>query len=75
MAELTTALADLNMDDDLKYMPGFGSEFSTEALPNALPVRGNTPQVCPYGLYAEQLSGTAFTCPRVVNRRCGVYLF
>jgi homogentisate 1,2-dioxygenase len=27
---------------------------------------------CPYGLYAEQLSGTAFTLPRHKNqRRCG----
>jgi len=58
---------------DLKYMPGFGSEFSSESLPNSLPKRGNTPQVCPYGLYAEQLSGTAFTCPRVSNRRSWLY--
>lgn len=27
---------------------------------------------CPYALYAEQLSGTAFTAPRAANqRRCG----
>lgn len=31
----------------------------------------NTPQQCPKGLYAEQLSGTAFTMPRKRNqRRC-----
>lgn len=29
----------------------------------------NSPQVCPYGLYAEQLSGSAFTCPRPANKR------
>lgn len=29
----------------------------------------NNPQVCPYGLYAEQLSGSAFTCPRPTNKR------
>jgi len=29
----------------------------------------NTPQQCPYGLYAEQLSGSAFTAPREHNRR------
>lgn len=29
----------------------------------------NNPQVCPYGLYAEQLSGSAFTCPRSSNKR------
>lgn len=42
-------------------MSGFNSEFQSEALPDALPKGQNTPQVCPYGLYAEQLSGTAFT--------------
>jgi homogentisate 1,2-dioxygenase len=72
MAEVSASFQDLQVDD-LKYMPGFGSEFSSEALPNALPVRGNTPQVCPYGLYAEQLSGTAFTAPRVHNRRSWLY--
>ncbi|QXL85276.1 homogentisate 1,2-dioxygenase [Comamonas sp. NLF-1-9] len=55
------------------YMPGFGNEFSTEALPGALPARGNSPQKAPYGLYAEQLSGTAFTAPRHANRRSWLY--
>jgi homogentisate 1,2-dioxygenase len=57
----------------LKYMCGFGNEFSTEALPGALPDRGNSPQKAPYGLYAEQLSGTAFTLPRSLNRRSWLY--
>lgn len=43
------------------YMPGFGNDQETEALPGALPVGMNSPQKCAYGLYAEQLSGTAFT--------------
>jgi homogentisate 1,2-dioxygenase len=43
------------------YMPGFGNDFETEALPGALPQGMNSPQKCNYGLYAEQLSGTAFT--------------
>ncbi len=44
-------------------MTGFGNEFATEdpRCPNSLPVGQNSPQVCPYGLYAEQLSGSAFT--------------
>ncbi len=45
------------------YMPGFGNDFETEALPGALPQGQNSPQKCNYGLYAEQLSGTAFTAP------------
>jgi homogentisate 1,2-dioxygenase len=43
------------------YMPGFGNDYETEALPGALPQGMNSPQKCSYGLYAEQLSGTAFT--------------
>ena len=55
------------------YQSGFGNEFATEALPGALPVGRNSPQRAPYGLYAEQLSGTAFTAPRHVNRRSWLY--
>ncbi|REC55256.1 homogentisate 1,2-dioxygenase [Rhodosalinus sediminis] len=43
------------------YMPGFGNDFETEALPGALPQGMNSPQKCNYGLYGEQLSGSAFT--------------
>ncbi|XP_027224702.2 homogentisate 1,2-dioxygenase [Penaeus vannamei] len=59
--------------EELKYLSGFGSEFATEALPGALPEGQNNPQVCPYGLYAEQLSGTAFTAPRETNKRAWFY--
>jgi len=55
------------------YMSGFANEFATEALPGALPVGRNSPQRAPYGLYAEQLSGTAFTAPRHANRRSWLY--
>ena len=57
----------------LQYQSGFGNEFATEALPGALPVGRNSPQRAPYGLYAEQLSGTAFTAPRHSNRRSWLY--
>lgn len=57
----------------LAYQSGFGNEFASEALPGALPVGRNSPQRCPYGLYAEQLSGTAFTAPRHDNRRSWLY--
>jgi len=55
------------------YMSGFGNGFETEALPGALPVGRNSPQRCPYGLYAEQLSGSPFTAPRVSNERSWLY--
>jgi homogentisate 1,2-dioxygenase len=55
------------------YMSGFGNEFASEALPGALPEGRNSPQRVAYGLYAEQLSGTAFTAPRHLNRRSWLY--
>ncbi|HUA90405.1 MAG TPA: homogentisate 1,2-dioxygenase, partial [Steroidobacteraceae bacterium] len=58
---------------DLAYQSGFGNHFATEALPGALPQGRNSPQRCPYGLYAEQFSGTAFTAPRAANRRSWLY--
>ncbi len=55
------------------YLTGFGNGFETEALPGALPVGRNSPQKCPYGLYAEQLSGSPFTAPRTTNERSWLY--
>ena len=55
------------------YMPGFGNDFETEALPEALPQGMNSPQKCNYGLYGEQLSGTAFTAPNHQNERTWCY--
>jgi homogentisate 1,2-dioxygenase len=60
-------------DDEFRYASGFGNEFATEAVGGALPAGRNSPQRAPLGLYAEQLSGTAFTQPRAVNRRTWVY--
>lgn len=60
---------------DYKYLTGFGSHFSSEdpRCPNALPDGQNSPQNCAYGLYAEQLSGSAFTAPRHDNYRTWFY--
>ena len=55
------------------YMTGLGNEHASEALPGALPIGQNSPQRCAYGLYAEQLSGTAFTVARHANRRTWTY--
>ncbi|KAL9264312.1 Homogentisate 1,2-dioxygenase-like protein [Drosera capensis] len=58
---------------DLRYLSGFGNSFSSEAIAGALPEGQNSPLVCPYGLYAEQVSGTSFTSPRKVNLRSWLY--
>ncbi|HYG07773.1 MAG TPA: homogentisate 1,2-dioxygenase [Stenotrophomonas sp.] len=55
------------------FQSGFGNEFASEAVPGALPVGQNSPQRVAHGLYAEQLSGTAFTAPRGHNRRSWLY--
>jgi homogentisate 1,2-dioxygenase len=55
------------------YHSGFGAHVASEAVAGALPVGRNSPQRAPFGLYAEQLSGTAFTAPRAENRRSWLY--
>ena len=57
----------------LVYQTGFGNHFATEARAGALPLGRNSPQKPPLGLYAEQISGTAFTAPRAENRRTWTY--
>ena len=55
------------------YLTGFGSHFETEAVPGALPKGRNSPQKPPFGLYAEQLSGSSFTSRRHENLRSWLY--
>ncbi len=55
------------------YLTGFGGHFATEAVSGALPQGRNSPQRPAFGLYAEQLSGTAFTMARHENRRSWLY--
>lgn len=58
---------------DLTYQSGFGNEFASEALAGALPAQQNSPQQNPFGLYGEQLTGSAFTAPRAANRSAWLY--
>ena len=64
---------DRSLDTALKYLSGFGSHHESEALTGALPVGRNSPQKVPFGLYAEQLSGSSFTMPRAQNLRSWLY--
>jgi homogentisate 1,2-dioxygenase len=68
-----TTLHPSSITSALNYLSGFGNEFATEAEPGTLPVGRNSPQRVAHGLYAEQLSGTAFTAPRSHNRRSWLY--
>jgi homogentisate 1,2-dioxygenase len=65
-------MSDLSQDPPV-YQRGFGNEFESEAVPGALPKGQNNPLPVPLGLYTEQLSGTAFTKPRVQNFRSWLY--
>ena len=55
------------------YQSGFGNTFSSEAVKGTLPLGRNSPQRPPRGLYAEGISGTAFTAPRAENRSTWMY--
>src|SRR5256885_4967004 len=57
----------------LRYQSGFGNHYASEAVPGTLPVGRNSPQKAERGLYAELLSGTAFTAPRAANLRTWMY--
>jgi len=52
-----------------KYQSGFANQFATEAVEGALP----QPAAGGDGLYAELVSGSAFTAPRAANRRSWLY--
>ena len=58
---------------ELAYLSGFGNEHSTEAVAGALPQGCNSPQRVAFGLYAEQVTGSAFTAPRAENLRSWQY--
>ncbi len=55
------------------YLSGFGNHHQTEAVKGALPTNQNSPQQCNLNLFAEQLSGSAFTRPRHTNLHSWLY--
>jgi len=57
----------------LQYQTGFGNEFASEAVAGTLPHGQNSPQRVAHGLYAEQLSGAAFTVPQKSQLRSWLY--
>ena len=63
----------MTTDAQQAYQSGFGNAFASEAIPGVLPAGQNSPQQVAHGLYAEQLSGTAFTAPRHANHRSWLY--
>ncbi|KAK3381699.1 homogentisate 1,2-dioxygenase [Podospora didyma] len=66
-------VTNFSFQEKYQYQNGFDSYFESEAVPGALPVGHNSPQKPPLGLYAEKLSGTAFTAPRHENKQSWLY--
>ncbi|EKM57782.1 uncharacterized protein PHACADRAFT_251625 [Phanerochaete carnosa HHB-10118-sp] len=60
-------------DDPYRYQVGFGNAFTSEAIPNVLPIGQNMPQKNKYELYTEGINGTTFTAPRAQNQQNKVY--
>ncbi|KAH9849906.1 homogentisate 1,2-dioxygenase [Lenzites betulinus] len=59
--------------DPYRYQVGFGNRFTSEALPNTLPVGQNMPQKMKYDLYIEGINGTPFVTPRRDNQSTWLY--
>ncbi|KAK9422698.1 putative Homogentisate 1,2-dioxygenase [Seiridium unicorne] len=59
--------------DPYRYQVGFGNFFNSEAIPGVIPAAQNTPQVCKYGLYSEQLTSTGFIASRSAMQHVWFY--
>ncbi|KAI5842713.1 putative homogentisate 1,2-dioxygenase [Tricharina praecox] len=66
-------MTDFLIPDPHTYHHGLSSHFESESIPHSLPTARNSPQKPPYGLYAEKLSGSAFTAPRHLNKQTWLY--
>lgn len=60
-------------NDPYEYQPGLGNEFSSEAVPGTLSQGQNNPRCVRFGLYAEQMTASAFVAPRHLNKRSWLY--
>lgn len=69
----TIASFALRENDPYQYQSGFNNEHASEAIPGTLPQGQNSPRCVRYGLYAEQMTGSAFVAPRHLNKRSWLY--
>lgn len=61
------------MPKKISYLKGLGNYHQSQALKDVLLKGRNSPQKVPYGLYSEQLSGSAFTVARHFNLHSWLY--
>ncbi|KAH7035866.1 Homogentisate 1,2-dioxygenase [Microdochium trichocladiopsis] len=64
---------DFAVKDPYTYLHGLGNYHSSEALPGAVPLVNNSPQIPPLNLRTERISGTAFTADRDKNKQTFLY--
>ncbi|ETI21748.1 homogentisate 1,2-dioxygenase [Cladophialophora carrionii CBS 160.54] len=55
------------LKEKYEYHDGLGNHHRSEAVPGAVPVVNNHPQIPPLGLRTEKISGTSFVGPRAHN--------
>jgi homogentisate 1,2-dioxygenase len=51
----------------------FLSSFESEAVPGTIPQGQNSPRCVRFGLYAEQMTASAFVAPRGSNKNAWLY--
>ncbi|KAF5008134.1 hypothetical protein FDECE_5570 [Fusarium decemcellulare] len=60
-------------NDPYEYLPGFNNSFESEAIPGTIPRGQNSPRCVRFGLYAEQMTASAFVAPRHANKKAWLY--
>ncbi|KAF3092605.1 hypothetical protein TWF569_003669 [Orbilia oligospora] len=60
-------------NDPYKYQAGFNNHFESEAIPGTIPHGQNSPRTVRWGLYAEQMTASAFVAPRHLNKKSWLY--
>lgn len=53
--------------------PNAVNRFESEAVPGTIPHGQNSPRNVRFGLYAEQVTATAFVAPRHCNKKAWLY--
>ncbi|KAA8902951.1 Homogentisate 1,2-dioxygenase [Sphaerosporella brunnea] len=60
-------------NDPYTYQCGFGNTFESEAIEGTIPHGQNNPRRLRFGLYAEQMTASAFVAPRAHNKNSYLY--